>query len=201
MKEEKGHLKDKGLERHPWHPFLPEGCRILILGSFPPARKRWSMDFFYPNFTNDFWRICGICFFNDKQYFVDEEKKQFRLHDIIDFLTQKGIGLYDTATIVRRLKNTASDKDLEVVEPTDLAALLRQIPDCQAVCTTGQKATDILCAQLAVREQPAVGNHTEFPFEERILHLYRMPSSSRAYPMRVEDKATKYQAMFENMKI
>ena len=68
------------------------------------------------------WRIFGLCFFNDKLHFVDTEAKTFRLDRIIPFLNERRIGMYDTATVVRRLKNTASDKDLEVVEATDLKA-------------------------------------------------------------------------------
>jgi len=184
-------------ERHPWQPFLPEGCRLLVLGSFPPARKRWAMDFFYPNYTNDFWRICGICFHDDKLYYVDEARRTYRRNLIEQMLTERRIGLYDTATVVRRLKNTASDKDLEVVTPTDVAALLRQAPQCQAVCTTGQKATDVLCQQLAIDHQPRVGDSVSFTFEGRPMRLWRMPSSSRAYPMAVERKADFYRPMFD----
>ena len=57
------------IEQHPLKPFTPQHARLLMLGSFPPARKRWSMDFFYPNFINDMWRIYGLCFFEDKDYF------------------------------------------------------------------------------------------------------------------------------------
>jgi len=39
------------VERHPLEPFLPGNARLLMLGSFPPPRKRWSMEFFYPNRT------------------------------------------------------------------------------------------------------------------------------------------------------
>lgn len=184
-------------ERHPWQPFLPEDCRLLVLGSFPPARKRWAMDFFYPNYTNDFWRICGICFHDDKLYYVDEARRTYRRNLIEQMLTERRIGLYDTATVVRRLKNTASDKDLEVVTPTDVAALLRQAPQCQAVCTTGQKATDVLCQQLAIDQQPRVGDSVPFSFEDRPMRLWRMPSSSRAYPMAVERKADFYRPMFD----
>ena len=42
------------VERHPLQPFLPEGARLLMLGSFPPPRMRWSMDFFYPNNYNQY---------------------------------------------------------------------------------------------------------------------------------------------------
>ena len=38
-----------GVEHHPLEPFLPENAVLLMLGSFPPQKKRWSMDFFYPN--------------------------------------------------------------------------------------------------------------------------------------------------------
>ena len=154
------------------------------------------MDFFYPNFTNDMWRIVGLCCFGDKNHFVDLEHKTFRLQSLVSFLKEKGIGLFDTARVVRRLKNTASDKDLEVIEPTDLQALLRQIPDCTAVVTTGQKATDLFCQQLTIDTPPAVGTHVAFDFEGRTMRLYRMPSTSRAYPLALERKAEVYRKMF-----
>lgn len=185
------------VERHPFEPFLPEGCRLLMLGSFPPAERRWSMRFYYPNYTNDMWRIFGLCFFGDKDRLVDAGAKTFRLDDITRLLTRLGIGMYDTATAVRRLKNTASDKDLEVVEPTDLRAMARSLPMLTDITTTGQKATDVLAEAFGIGKQPKVGEHTSFEFEGRTLRLWRMPSSSRAYPMRVERKAEFYKKMFD----
>ncbi len=132
------------VERHPFEPFLPKNAKVLMLGSFPPQAKRWSMEFYYPNFINDMWRILGLIFFGDKNRFVDIPAKKFKLEEIIDFCTGTGIAMYDTATAVRRLKDNASDKFLEGVTPTDIPALLREIPQCQAIDTTGEKATDIL---------------------------------------------------------
>lgn len=175
-------------------PFLPEGSRLLMLGSFPPARHRWCMDFFYPNFINDMWRIFGIVFFDDKEHFVDRGAGAFRKDDIVAFLEDRGVALYDTACAVIRRNNTAADKDLEVVEPTDLDALLRRIPQCRAVVTTGQKATDVFTEHFSIR-QPKVGHCETFVFEGRQMRLYRMPSSSRAYPMKVERKADIYRPM------
>ena len=162
-----------------------------MLGSFPPSRKRWCMDFFYPNFNNDMWRIWGIVCFQDKDYFVDLTNKRFKQQEIETFLNEKGIALYDTACAVVRTKNTASDKDLEVVEETDIDHLLQQIPDCEAIVTTGQKATDILTTRFAIR-QPAVGESVSFDYQGRTMRFYRMPSSSRAYPLALEKKAEKY---------
>ena len=183
------------VERHPFEPFLPANAKVLMLGSFPPQSKRWSIDFYYPNFINDMWRIMGLIFFNDKNRFVDVATKKFRLDDIVDFCTGTGIAMYDTATAVRRLKDNASDKFLEVVTPTDIPALLRQIPQCQAIVTTGEKATDTLCQTFGT-SAPATGEYSEFHFEGRPMRLYRMPSSSRAYPLPLEQKAAAYRRLF-----
>ena len=185
------------MERHPLPPFLPENARILMLGSFPPARHRWCMNFFYPNYINDMWRIFGLCLHGDKNYFVDEEHRTFRREAIMEMLRSQGVALYDTAVAVRRLKNTASDKDLEVVEPTDLSALVRQLPHLETIVTTGEKATGLLAAHFGI-DAPRVGAYTDFTFEARPLRFYRMPSSSRAYPLRLEKKAEFYQAIIHN---
>ena len=185
-----------GVEQHPLEPFTPEGARLLMLGSFPPARRRWCMDFFYPNFQNDMWRIFGIVFFGDKEHFVDRAAGAFRRGDIVRFLEGKGIALYDTACAVRRTKNTASDKDLEIVAETDLDSLLRGMPSCRAVATTGQKSTEVFTSHFGIRP-PKVGESVTFTLDGRELKLYRMPSSSRAYPLRVERKAEYYGNMFK----
>lgn len=180
------------IESHPLQPFIPEGARLLMLGSFPPARHRWSMDFFYPNFQNDMWRIFGLVFFGDKDHFVDNEARTFRREEIIELLNRESIALYDTATKVIRTQNTASDKDLEVVTPTDLDSLLKRMPMLEGVVTTGQKATDLFTEHFKIA-QPKVGESVTFEFNGKELRLWRMPSSSRAYPMKVDRKAEIYE--------
>ena len=125
------------MEEHPFEPFLPEHARLLMLGTFPPAPKRWCMPFYYPNYQNDMWRIFGICFFGDKTHFLLEEEKRFNLGLIKPFLIEKGIAMYDTAVKVNRTKNTASDKDLQILQPTDLDDMLNRLPCCKAVITAG----------------------------------------------------------------
>lgn len=188
------------IENHPLEPFLPENSKLLMLGSFPPQKKRWSMDFYYPNLNNDMWRIFGILFFEDKDYFLNATRKAFCRERIIDFLNEKGIALFDAATSIRRLQDNASDKFLEVVQPTNIAALLRQLPECKAIVTTGQKATDTLRQQFDV-EEPKVGDYAEFVFDGRALRLYRMPSSSRAYPLPLDKKAAAYRIMYQDLQI
>lgn len=188
------------IESHPFQPFLPTHAQLLMLGTFPPSPKRWCIKFYYPNFTNDMWRIFGLCFFGDKMHFVRQEEKTYDLDALIPFLNEKGIALFDTATRIIRTKNTASDKDLEIVEETDLAQLLARLPQCKAVVTAGQLATTVACRQFGISE-PRVGEFSAFVHEGRELRLYRMPSSSRAYPMAVEKKSEVYQNVFKYLKL
>ena len=186
---------DIEIENHPLEPFLPANARLLMLGSFPPQKKRWSMDFYYPNLNNDMWRIVGLLFFNNKDYFLNETRKAFCRERIINFLNDKGIALFDTASAIRRLQDNASDKFLEVVQPTDISRLLGQLPECKAIVTT-----DTLRAQFEV-EEPKVGDFSEFVFDGHPMRLYRMPSSSRAYPLALDKKAAAYRTMYQDLQM
>lgn len=186
------------IEQHPLEPFLPEGTKALFLGSFPPPKKRWCMEFYYPNYINDHWRILGAVFFADRNHFVDVGKKCFRREEIMAFLKEKGIGYYDTATAVRRLKENASDHFLEVVVPTDIPALLKRIPECRAIATTGEKAAQTLCDTFGIKDLPKIGGSVAIPDHDGI-RLHRLPSSSRAYPLSFDRKVEYYREFFESI--
>ena len=188
------------IETHPLQPFLPENAKLLMLGSFPPPRTRWKMDFYYPNYQNDMWKIFGLVFFQNKEHFLDLANKNFKEQLIRDFLTEKGIAIFDTAYQVIRLKGNASDKFLQIAKPTDLVQLLQDIPQCHNVMTTGDKATDTLMLSMPEgTEKPQIGQSSKTYFAERDMTLYRMPSSSRAYPLPVEKKAEAYAQLFEEI--
>lgn len=182
-------------EMHPLEPFLPEGARLLMLGSFPPKRERWSMDFFYPNWINDMWRIVGLLFFDDRHHFEIASEKRFDKEQIVEFCSSRGLALFDAASAVRRLQDNASDKFLEVVTQTDIRSLLDRCPTLRAIVTTGEKATDQVVEQFAC-EKPKVGACVEIQHAGRTLHFWRMPSSSRAYPLSLEKKAEFYRKLF-----
>ena len=191
---------DIPVERHPLTPFLPPNARLLMLGSFPPPRRRWCMDFFYPNRTNMMWEIFGEVFYGDSQRLVDAEHKTFRQKDIEALLNEKGIAIFDTATAVRRLSGNASDKDLEIIEKTDIPNLLSQIPFCHDIVCTGQKSFSVLAEDYGV-EIPKMGEYNVFPINGRNLRLWRMPSSSRAFPMPLQEKAAYYRHMMSDIGI
>lgn len=201
------------LERHPFPPFLPPHAKVLIMGTFPPKPHRWSMEFYYPNVINDFWRVMGLIFFDDKDALWDAANRKFREADLRRLLTDKGIALHDTGAVVRRLRDNASDKFLEIIEPVDLAALLRRMPECHTIATTGEKAAGVIASltdsplpkmgqwvtghiNLNDNPQPRIQDNTS-----RTLDITRMPSTSRAYPLPLAQKAAYYRQLLHHAHI
>ena len=181
----------ENVERHPFEPFVPEDPEILIMGTFPPQPKRWSMEFYYPNWTNDFWRICGLIFFGDKDHFCDVANKTFRLAEIKDFLRTRHIAMSDTGREAVRLRDNASDKFLDIRKTIDIDWFLRTYPTLRTLVTTGEKAAQTI-ADLTGTDAPAMGHYIDFSFGGRTVRHWRMPSTSRAYPSPLATKAALY---------
>lgn len=199
-------VASKETEKHPLEPFLPRNARLLMLGSFPPTAKRWSMDFYYPNFQNDMWRIMGYLFFDDIKHFYSEPnnntKPSFNKGRITAFCSEKGIAIYDTACEICRLKGTAADNDLEIIRATDISFLLARIPDCRTIAATGGKASLQVASFFQCKEPPSA-SFTTFDIDSEqkpnggsSFTFWRMPSTSRAYPIPLEKKAACYKKMF-----
>ena len=143
------------------------------------------------------WFLMGFLFFGDKNHFKFKDEKRFDKDAVVEFCNSKGIALYDTACEVVRLKENASDKFLDVVTATDIESLLNKLPYCTAIVTTGQKATDTIVERFGCT-QPAMGDKSTLEIGERTYNFWRMPSTSRAYPLALEKKAAYYQSMFRN---
>lgn len=193
-------LADVAIEQHPLAPFIPAHAQLLMLGSFPPQPHRWRMNFYYPNYQNDMWRIFGWVFFDDKNYFLDVKQQSFQLDKIIAFLTERGIAIYDTAEQIQRQKNNAADQFLHIVKATNIEHLLQKIPDCYSIMTTGDKATATLMQNLPIGSiTPTLQQPGQAIVKQRPINLYRLPSTSRAYPLALEKKAAIYREFFERI--
>ncbi|MEG0483580.1 MAG: uracil-DNA glycosylase family protein, partial [Acinetobacter sp.] len=101
---------------------------------------------------------------------------------------------------VVRLKGNAADKFLQIETPTDIKQLLVQMPNCHNIMTTGDKATDTLMLSMPeTTEKPQIGHSSKAIFADRNITLYRMPSSSRAYPLALDKKAEAYHHLFKEI--
>ena len=190
---------EQKIETRPFPPFLPKKATVMMMGTFPPAAEKRAMEFHYPNFQNDMWRVYGLIFFNDKDHFRKGEEKAFDPEKIKAFLDQKGIASCPTVYKAIREHGNASDAFLEVVEPVNLKEVLGQVPDVAHICTTGGKATEILLGLLPEKVKLPKTNETiNFVYDGRQLSLTRLPSTSRAYPLSLVKKAEAYRDFFKN---
>lgn len=155
------------------------------------------MDFFYPNPQNDMWRIWGYISTGDKNAFLLPDGKTFDKEKIVEFCRKTGLALSDTAEQAVREKGNASDAHLTVVKPRDFSALLQRIPLCHDIALTGEKAVETLGATVGFKKI-AVGEYivTDF-FDGREVRIWRMPSSSRAFPRSIEWKAAYYKHLLD----
>ena len=190
------------VETLPFPPVLPAQATVMMMGTFPPTADKRCMEFHYPNFQNDMWRVYGLIFFDDIDYFKKGEEKAFDADRIREFLLHRGIASCPTVAKAIREKGNASDKFLRVVEPVNLQHVLAQIPKCQYIGTTGGKATEVLLGLLPQPMKiPKTNETVEFDYEKRHICLTRLPSTSRAYPMRLSKKAAAYASFFRRIGI
>ena len=190
---------EQNIELRPFPPFLPPQATVLMMGSFPPAAEKRAMEFHYPNFQNDMWRVYGLVFFGDAMHFQRVGEKAFDAEKIKAFLTARGIGSCPGVRRAIRTHGNASDAYLKVVETVELPEILEKIPQCRRICTTGGKATEILLALLETEVKAKdfkTGMTITARCGDRDLLVTRLPSTSRAYPMKLEKKAEAYRKFF-----
>lgn len=186
------------LEHHPFEPILPEHATVVMVGTFPPTSEKRCMEFHYPNFQNDMWRIMGSLFYQNSDHFRVGGEKRFDPIRIEVFLREKGIALCSSAKTAIRLKGNAADKDLKIVDPVDMDELLTQLPKMKWLFTTGGLATDTLLSLLNEKvKAPKTNEWVAYPYTaSRELFLYRLPSTSRAYPLSLAKKTEAYRQFF-----
>ncbi|QIM66691.1 DNA glycosylase [Mannheimia granulomatis] len=191
-------VENQLLEHHPFEPILPKKATVAMIGTFPPTSEKRCMEFHYPNFQNDMWRIIGTVFYDDPNYFRVNDEKRFDPIRIEAFLREKGIALCSSAKTAIRLKGNASDKDLKIIEPIDMDELLISLPKVKWLFTTGGLAADTLLNLLPEKvKTPKTNEWIEYPYStERELFLYRLPSTSRAYPLSLAKKTEAYRQFF-----
>ena len=208
-------MNKPSIETHPFEPVLPPDATVMMMGTFPPTADKWAMRFHYPNFYNDMWRIYGSVFFDDVDYFRVGDEKRFDPERIIDFLWERGIASCPTVKQAIRETGNASDKNLTVVTPVDLDSILPQVPKVSSLFTTGGKATEVLINLLdepmPKSRYPKTNQSMSYPYQWRDsdkslsiepvndLTLYRLPSTSRAYPLALDKKVAAYKVFFKRM--
>ena len=92
------------------------------------------MPFYYPNKTNDFWRIMGLLFMGNRDALWNKEQGKFDLDAIRSLLNQEGIALWDTVMAVRRLKVLRLMQRVVVKRPFRILKPFIRTRKCRSRC-------------------------------------------------------------------
>ena len=119
-------------EIHPWNWYIPDGAKTVVIGTFPPTRRNWSFDFFYPNKNNYFWKLIARIAGYPLIYLLGEEAVNERK----ELLNHLKLGVSDMGQIIRRKTNSSLDQNLEAVVYMDIFKLLQENPSVQKLIFT-----------------------------------------------------------------
>jgi G:T/U-mismatch repair DNA glycosylase len=124
-------------ETHPWKWFAPPNCKVLIVGTFPTAKRNWKYEFFYPYTANLFWRIMAAILKTELKYFsgldaVNERKA---------ILKKLPIAITDMGHRIIRNNNSSLDENLIAVEYMDIFQILEENPSINKILFTSSSGT------------------------------------------------------------
>ena len=178
-------------ETHPWKWYVPANSRILIIGTFPPAKEKWSFNFFYPNKQNLFWPVMSRLVNTELKYLSGEaavdERKQ-----ILELLKA---GISDMGFEIERKGNSSLDENLTAVKYMDIFEILKENIFITKIIFTSSSGTvsaskwfinylKLKNIQLKFPKgsKPLKG---EFKFKQRMIQLVILYSPSRRAANRI----------------
>ncbi len=122
------------LIKHPWRWYCNDGCKILIIGTFPTKKKNWSFNFFYPNSKNLFWSVMAHLA-NSRILNFDDNKEQ-AINERKGILDQLKLGITDMGLHIKRVANSSSDKDLKLIRYMPIHKILDEFPSIETLFLT-----------------------------------------------------------------
>lgn len=147
------------VQDHPYQPFVPQGCKMLILGSAPPSRFCASqpkplhskdVDWYYGSFArcyNMLWELLFLALdpeglpelFRIRLLKGDREHRTLIQRDFLqDWLSRRKLGMLDILLRFERRSGSASDAKLKPQQFTNLLDVLASNPSVSAICCTSR---------------------------------------------------------------
>lgn len=124
--------EDQIIETHPWDWYGPQDSTRLIIGTFPPTKRNWSFDFFYPNKRNFFWKIIAAINHTTYQHDTGAEAVQERMTQ----LDKLKITITDMGQKIVRSNQNSLDENLVSIAYMDILKILEQRPLIQKILLT-----------------------------------------------------------------
>jgi G:T/U-mismatch repair DNA glycosylase len=180
-------------ETHPeWYHDIPE-MKVLILGNFPPHKKRWDYEFYYPNKQNNFWKVLSAISGKPLKWMKGAEAVAERKA----IMEKLGVGVFNIARKVLRKGYSARDTDIQILEYNDVLEIIQKHLELKKIILAGFSAENSTAKKFIeylrnnnVRfdEPHKISAGTEF-----LIHLGRrkikcvvLNSTSTAFPIKLE---------------
>lgn len=143
---------------HPFEAFVPEGCKILIIGTFPTHQRncKHTFKFYYAGAGNSFWSIIETVFNLNFQFKNGDDAILERKR----FLAQKRIGLTDMLSKAYRKNGRSQDEHIYPIIFTDIFFILRNNTSIETIIFTSR--TRIIGA-LGLFETLLMQNNLQMP--------------------------------------
>lgn len=169
-----------------WFYHVPK-MKALIIGSFPPPRKKWSMEFFYPNKQNNFWPVlAGVAGIELKSFegtSAVEERKVI--------MEKLNIGIEDMGKTILRKNDSALDANIRITSNYDILGILSRYKNIKVFITAGfhddNSAYESLVRYLKEKDilvtlpmKKGAGQRFSFIYEGRLINCIMLNSTSKA---------------------
>jgi G:T/U-mismatch repair DNA glycosylase len=187
------------IEIHPdWDFDIPE-MKTLILGNFPPHKKRWDYEFFYPNKQNNFWRVLAAI--NGKP--LKEISGWPAVKERKAIMKDLKTGVMNIAAKIKRKGHSARDTDIEIIEYNDVLNVILKHPELETIIIAGYSARnstavkfiEYLNSQNIEYEPPTkikAGGNLIISIGGKKIKCVIVNSTSTAFPIKLDDLVSQF---------
>lgn len=191
--------EEYSLETHPGWDFNIPVMKTLILGNFPPHRKRWDYEFFYPNKQNNFWKVLAEINGSPLNHMTGNAAVEERKHLMQVLKT----GVLNIAHKVRRKGASARDTDIEILEYNDVIGFIEKHPELEIIIIAGYSAKNSTAKKfmeylakhkIKFKAPPEITAGAQFPLyvKNRTIKCVIVNSTSTAFPIKLKDLADQF---------
>ncbi len=178
-------------ETHPWKWFAPKNSEILMIGTFPTAKRNWSFNFFYPNKANLFWSVMARIIKKELKHFSGENAVEER-RNILESLN---IAITDMGFEIMRKEGSSLDEMLVPIQYMEIFQILKENPTINKIILTSSSGP-VSASRWFVEYLKSKNIKHVFPiglkplsshfqFEDRIIKLIILHSPSRRAANRI----------------
>lgn len=120
-------------EIHPDWFYPVKTMQTLILGTYPPHKKRRDFEFYYPNNQNLFWKVLAEI----ANYKLTEFKGKAAVTEREKLMKILNIGVQNLGKKIERKGESASDSDIKIIEYQDILSLIKNSKRLKVIILAG----------------------------------------------------------------